>query len=93
MDLRHVQLLARDRGVPLVEVARPGLLGCRPDQAGRRGGVTTLVAVDLDQTLIYSARSIRRAGGTSEGLVCVELLDGVQQSFMTSGALAGVWSS
>ena len=52
--------------------------------------MTTLVAMDLDQTLIYSARSILRAGGTSEGLVCVELRDGVQQSFMTSGALAGV---
>lgn len=52
--------------------------------------MTTLVAVDLDQTLIYSAQSIRRAGGTTEGLVCVELLDGVQQSFMTPNALVSL---
>lgn len=50
----------------------------------------TLVAVDLDQTLIYSTQSISRAGGTAEGLVCVELLDGAQQSFVTPHALAGL---
>lgn len=50
----------------------------------------TLVAVDLDQTLIYSAQSIARAGGTTDGLVCVELLDGVPQSFVTPGSLAGM---
>ena len=50
----------------------------------------TLVAVDLDQTLIYSRQSIRRAGGTTEGLVCVEALNNAEKSFMTSGALVGL---
>lgn len=50
----------------------------------------TLVAVDLDQTLIYSTQSIGRAGGTTEGFVCVELLNGAPQSFVTQKALAGL---
>lgn len=50
----------------------------------------TLIAIDLDQTLIYSAQSIARAGQTTDGLVCVELIDGAPQSFVTPGALAGL---
>lgn len=50
----------------------------------------TLVAVDLDQTLIYSQQSIARAGRTTDGLICVELLDEAPQSFVTPTALAGL---
>jgi phosphoserine phosphatase len=49
-----------------------------------------LVAVDLDQTLIYSKRSICRAGGTTQGLVCVEMSNDAEMSFMTSPAMVGL---
>jgi hypothetical protein len=48
--------------------------------------VTTVVATDLDRTLIYSAASTGPAPGS--GVVCVEWLDGRPQSFMTASARA-----
>ena len=46
-----------------------------------------LVASDLDRTLIYSASS---AGSFDPELVCVEMLDGRPQSFMTVAAHAAL---
>lgn len=47
----------------------------------------TLVASDLDRTLIYSAAAAGLAPGAADpGLICVELLDGRPQSFMTTAA-------
>jgi len=57
--------------------------------------MTTVVAVDLDRTLIYSAAAIGSADADSDAgrpappLICVEHLDGRPQSFMTS--LAAGW--
>jgi hypothetical protein len=49
--------------------------------------VTTLVATDLDRTLIYSAAASGIAAGSAgPGLVCVERLEGREQSFMTAAA-------
>lgn len=45
--------------------------------------MTAVVASDLDRTLIYSASA---AGSLDPELVCVELIDGRPQSFMTAGA-------
>ncbi len=51
--------------------------------------MTVVVAADLDRTLIYSAASIGVAVGTRDPeLMCVELLDGRPQSFMTATAHA-----
>lgn len=57
-------------------------------------GVPPVVALDLDRTLIYSRTAIDRAGGDPTAgavdpadLRCVEVLDGADQSFMTSGAV------
>ena len=47
--------------------------------------MTVVVASDLDRTLIYSASA---AGSRDPELVCVELLDGRPQSFMTATAHA-----
>ncbi len=47
--------------------------------------MTVVVASDLDRTLIYSASA---AGSLDPELVCVELLDGRPQSFMTATAHA-----
>lgn len=59
--------------------------------------MTTVVATDLDRTLIYSAAAIAdaHAGQQVPPLLCVEVLDGRQQSFMTVAAaelLAGLRS-
>ena len=55
--------------------------------------MSTVVAVDLDRTLIYSAAAIETARTDASRpvpqLVCVEHLDGRPQSFMTS--LAAGW--
>lgn len=51
--------------------------------------MTVLVATDLDRTLIYS-RKARELGADDAGAVCVEMHDGKQASFMTSGAAAGL---
>ena len=48
-------------------------------------GPTTVVASDLDRTLIYSHSA---AGAAAPELVCVEVLDGRPQSFMTAAAHA-----
>lgn len=45
--------------------------------------MSTVVACDLDRTLIFSSTA---AGGSEAELVCVELLDGRPQSFMTANA-------
>lgn len=47
--------------------------------------MTTVIATDLDRTLIYSRSA---AGSDASDLVCVELLDGRPQSFMTRAAHA-----
>jgi hypothetical protein len=47
--------------------------------------VTTVIASDLDRTLIYSRSA---AGSATPELVCVEMLDGRPQSFMTAAAHA-----
>ena len=49
-----------------------------------------LVASDLDQTLIYSARSGRVPPGASPELTCVEVYDGREQSFMLASAVAAL---
>ncbi|WP_395728202.1 HAD family hydrolase [Nakamurella sp.] len=49
--------------------------------------MTTVVASDLDRTLIYSASA---AGSSDTELVCVEVLDEHPQSFMTAAAHAGL---
>lgn len=49
--------------------------------------MSTLVACDLDQTLVYSARS---AGAPVTDAVCVELYQGRPQSFVTATAAAAV---
>lgn len=51
--------------------------------------MTTLVATDLDQTLIYSRRAIERWGGGAD-LVAVERYDGAESSFVTAEAAAGL---
>ncbi len=53
--------------------------------------MTTVVAVDLDRTLIYSRAAIEQtlAPETVPPLICVEALDGSPQSFLT--ASAGRW--
>ncbi|HEY5882319.1 MAG TPA: HAD family hydrolase [Nakamurella sp.] len=48
-------------------------------------GPTTVVATDLDRTLIYSRSA---AGAVGPELLCVEVLEGRPQSFMTSAAHA-----
>ncbi|WP_277834429.1 HAD family hydrolase [Speluncibacter jeojiensis] len=48
--------------------------------------VRTLVASDLDQTLIYSRRSARLPEAELSDLTCVEIYDGAPQSFMTPAA-------
>ncbi len=50
--------------------------------------MTTLVATDLDQTLIYSRRAIARWGGGSDAVAAVEQYQGVDSSFMTATAAA-----
>lgn len=45
-----------------------------------------LVAIDLDQTLIYSTRAVERSPDASVPVVCVEIRDGRQVSFMTAAA-------
>ena len=51
--------------------------------------MTTMVAFDLDRTMIYSRRA--RKLGTDEGpSVCVEIHDGKEASFMTAAAAAGL---
>lgn len=45
--------------------------------------LSTVIASDLDRTLIYSASA---AGSLDPALVCVEMLDGRPQSFMTAAA-------
>lgn len=47
--------------------------------------MTTVIASDLDRTLIYSASA---AGSRAPALVCVEMLEGRPQSFMTASAQA-----
>ncbi len=47
--------------------------------------MSTVIASDLDRTLIYSASAV---GAVDPELVCVELLDGRPQSFMTAAAHA-----
>ena len=47
--------------------------------------MTTVIASDLDRTLIFSATA---AGGVAPDLVCVEMLEGRPQSFMTADAHA-----
>lgn len=49
---------------------------------------TTLIATDLDQTLIYSRRAIARWGGGAEAVVAVEQYDGADASFLTAAAAA-----
>lgn len=48
--------------------------------------VRTLVASDLDQTLIYSQRSARLPATELSDLTCVEIYDGAPQSYMTPAA-------
>ena len=48
----------------------------------------TLIATDLDQTLIYSRRAIDRWDGGAEAVVAVERYEGVDSSFMTATAAA-----
>ncbi|WP_375500114.1 HAD family hydrolase [uncultured Jatrophihabitans sp.] len=50
--------------------------------------MTTLIATDLDQTLIYSRRAIARWGGGSAAIAAVEQYQGVDSSFMTAIAAA-----
>ncbi len=49
--------------------------------------MTTVVATDLDRTLIYSASAVPGPDPAADpGLACVERLDGRPQSFMTADA-------
>ncbi len=50
---------------------------------GRMVTGRTVVATDLDRTLVYSASAI---GSLDPALVCVEVLDGRPQSYMTESA-------
>ena len=50
--------------------------------------VPTLIATDLDQTLIYSRRAIARWGGGAEAVVAVEQYQGADASFLTATAAA-----
>lgn len=50
--------------------------------------MTTLVATDLDQTLIYSRRAIARYGSASADVAAVETYQDVESSFMTASAAA-----
>ena len=54
----------------------------------RADTATTIVATDLDRTLIYSMAAIAATMAPEEipPLVCVEILDGREQSFMTERA-------
>ncbi|MDT4894109.1 MAG: hypothetical protein QOE97_3144 [Pseudonocardiales bacterium] len=52
--------------------------------------MSVLVACDLDQTLLHSARAIAEHGGAGAQLLCVEELAGEQQSFMTVAAAAAL---
>lgn len=47
---------------------------------------TVLVAADLDRTLIYSRAALGLGPGQAPKLLCVELLEGKQSSFMTETA-------
>lgn len=51
--------------------------------------MTTLVAFDLDRTMIYSRRA-RKLGADEAPSVCVEIHDGKQASFMTAAAADGL---
>jgi phosphoserine phosphatase len=48
-----------------------------------------LVACDLDRTLVYSRAACQLPPGEHPALVCVERIDGAEQSFMTADAVAG----
>ena len=50
--------------------------------------MATVVATDLDRTLIYSRAAIDSVMAPEDvpALLCVELLDGREQSFMTARA-------
>lgn len=48
--------------------------------------MTTLVASDLDRTLIYSAGASELAGGGVEEMLCVEHYQGAPLSYLTPGA-------
>lgn len=52
--------------------------------------MSTLIATDLDQTLIYSRRAIARWGGDGEAIAAVEQYQGADSSFMTAGAAAAM---
>ncbi len=49
---------------------------------------STLIATDLDQTLIYSRRAIARWGGDCDAVAAVERYQDVDSSFMTAAAAA-----
>lgn len=51
--------------------------------------MTVLVASDLDRTLIYSTKA-SHLGGDSPPVVCVEIHDGKEASFMTAAAAQGL---
>lgn len=60
----------------------------KSDQAETPGETTTMIASDLDRTLIYSAGALQLATADEDApnLMSVEILDGRPNSFMTIGA-------
>ena len=49
--------------------------------------MTALVASDLDRTLIYSRKAMTLGTGVDD-VVCAEIHDGVETSFLTASAAA-----